>query len=595
MKNARSVSGFTRHATSGGSGEGRTRELRAAQFSKPKRQLEVLAVVALALVSMFFSLNAVFANGWSRSGNFGFGFDSSLRINDVDTPAAGDSLRIGDVVDLKSIPIDKRGYLFDSLFPPLDATITFRIIRAGVPRSVTLEARNSEAPWLDPGQIFSPVFYKYWISFWLRPLVAMLFVICGAAMVLVRPGAMTWGFYLYCLGVHPWMYEGPLEPFWLGVAVVLVAETLSALGWAGLVVFAARFPDDRAAGGWRYLERSALLVFAALLGLNLWAWSQVVTALPMPDLGLSYQIIIATLCASVFVALCVKLPYLKGPQRASLAWIIVGFGVGIIFGTYWQYIVPGFYQLILDRGHSIVQLLIKAVFPLSVAYAIIRYRALELGFFANRVLVYGFFGAAAAVLFAALEWLLTRLALSTFAISVGIALALALGMLLQTHHNRIVRLIDRFFLPKRYEAAVSLDRIRANVRRGAEASHESVTAEVAAALDLASVALFRRVDDGGFVRQASSGWGDGAVWHLLPNDELARLLNSGSKVVAMSELDSHDVTLPIAAARPLVALPVRRRGRVEGAILVGPHRNGSGVDRDEVRGLAALFNDVLAA
>ena len=142
---------------------------------------------------------------------------------------------------------------------------------------------------------------------------------------------------------------------------------------------------------------------------------------------------------------------------------------------------------------------------------------------------------------------------------------------------------------------VRRDRIRESVGRAAAATHEAVAAEVAEALDLASVAVFRRAEDGGFVRQAASGWAEGTAWHLLPDDALARMLVSGTKVVALPEFDAQGVTLPIAAARPLAAIPVRRRGRVEGAILVGPHRNGSGVDRDEMHGLAALFNDVLVA
>jgi hypothetical protein len=56
-----------------------------------------------------------------------------------------------------------------------------------------------------------------------------------------------------------------------------------------------------------------------------------------------------------------------------------------------------------------------------------------------------------------------------------------------------------------------------------------------------------------------------------------------------------DISLPAAAARPQAAIAVRRRDRIERAILIGSRRGGTTTfDGDGVRGLAAVFAETAA-
>ena len=149
-------------------------------------------------------------------------------------------------------------------------------------------------------------------------------------------------------------------------------------------------------------------------------------------------------------------------------------------------------------------------------------------------------------------------------------------------------------MPDRYAASIQLDRIRESVRGGARRTDERLASDVAEALGLASVAVFARTSDGGFLREVSCGWSDGYVWHVLPHDELFRKLMRGRGLVRISESDVRDISLPVAAARPQMAIPVRRRGRIERAILVGSRRSGKTLDADVLRGIAALFAEAAA-
>lgn len=218
-----------------------------------------------------------------------------------------------------------------------------------------------------------------------------------------------------------------------------------------------------------------------------------------------------------------------------------------------------------------------------------------IAFFANRLLV----AALLAAVLAGFLFVADRMIRAGFSsqLDIGIAVggALATGIAFQANYRRVVRLIDRAFLPKRYAATVALDRIRESLRERRTHFGERVADDVAHALGLKSVAVFARTDDGGFVRRTAFGWPGGTAWHLLPGEALTASLGSGAQVVPLSRSVDTDVALPEADARPCIAVTLRRRGRVQSAILLGPDREGGTPDADVVRGLAAVLGEMLVA
>jgi hypothetical protein len=217
--------------------------------------------------------------------------------------------------------------------------------------------------------------------------------------------------------------------------------------------------------------------------------------------------------------------------------------------------------------------------PLTAAYTVVRHQALNLGYFANRLLFLGMLATIVTLLIWTLDLLVSRhLANTRVEISIYLALALGAGSLIQTSRVRVVRAIDRVLFRQRYSAAVTLDRIRSIALFEGSVGAERVAVEIAQGLDLASLALFRR---------------SGTAWHLLPTDELARSLHGGGRQILLARETFDDVALPTASARPSVALPLKRAGRIEGAVLIGTRTSGAPLDRDEARGIADIFTQLV--
>jgi hypothetical protein len=296
--------------------------------------------------------------------------------------------------------------------------------------------------------------------------------------------------------------------------------------------------------------------------------------------------------ALVSVALFWKLLRTKGrsPWR-SFRWVAAGYGVGILLGWtggyYAQDVFPDL-SAWFDFGDDLVML----AFPLSVAYAVIRHRAFGLGYLANRILVSGAFFVGIVSTIVISIWTASH-ATSTFGVGFAMFVALLVGMTLRSSPAIVVRFVDRVFLRHRYEAAVSLDALR-DALRGSN-DPKRLTDEVATTLGLASLAVFTRVADGGFVRNAAFGWPPGSAWHLLPEEALTRTLDDDGSAIIRVPDDEDDLALPIDDARPRFALAVRRGERVERAIFVGPQRNGASLDRDAMRSLHGVFDEAIFA
>ena len=238
----------------------------------------------------------------------------------------------------------------------------------------------------------------------------------------------------------------------------------------------------------------------------------------------------------------------------------------------------------------------KVGIPLTVAYAVIRHQALNAGFIANRTLVYGLFLCAGFAAFALLDLLATkRFAHNQFEIGLDLAIALAVGLSFQFIHPRTIRLIDRVFLPDRYHTAIALDQLRSTLLRlrgQSDAPNRAVEA-VAKELMLSSLAIFKKVADGGFVRLASAGWPKGSAWHLFAGDPVAQSFGSSRRVRVVAEAAAEELKMPL-AARPSAGMSLSPQTTGESLLLVGVHANGRRPDRDEVRGIASLLREFMA-
>ena len=104
----------------------------------------------------------------------------------------------------------------------------------------------------------------------LDQIAGVLVVVAAAWLVWTRPGAMSWGFFLYVM----WFNPGQVFAFYAILekwpAVLLLQNALTAVagaaGYIGLILFVLRAPNNSPDPKWRWLER-ALPFIGVLLAL----------------------------------------------------------------------------------------------------------------------------------------------------------------------------------------------------------------------------------------------------------------------------------------------------------------------------------------
>ena len=532
-----------------------------------------LAVLILSLASSYGILYHI-SSIWRPEGLFRIGIDPATAIvDDVDASGAAQGIRLGDHVDLAAMPFRERGYLYADTVYPVGLKMSVHVARNGRGRAATFRTTKATELHTLENNVLT----------WSGSIVAMAFIATGVILVWNRPSVMLWGLAVYLIRTHDFDI-GPFPSPAIAALVIFGYAFISALGFPGLIVFAARFPDGCAIKATKFWDIAAAGIFIFQMSTLIYGYIPLFTARPIQALP-DFEYVYAAISVALFIQLCIRL-HKRKRSRTGSGWIVAGFAFGIIIGrtlfgvlnieSYWA---------------SYVQLLFMSAMPASVAYCVIRHRVFGLGNLANRSLVYAALAIVAASIFLIGDWQSTYTVSTTLGIGIAMFVALMIGIVFQAQRGRAIRFVDRIFLPQRYEVGVSLDRIREQLRGTNDPKR--VAGEVAATLGLASVAVFERSSDGGFVRDAAYGWPDGTAWHLLPGESLTHSLDDGATVIALPDELSGDYAFPTAQARPLVALTIRRGGCVERVVLVGPYRDGARLDRDAIRSMHGVFNDAI--
>ncbi len=457
----------------------------------------------------------------------------------------------------------------------------------GPPRAIILVAEYYEFTASDIAEFFP------WI------IVGLVFVVVGSILVLLRPSTMTWAFFLYCIAAPPGFMLGFVGSRWLVFATGVFVNVLQALGFAAFLVFCARVPNDRAIGRWRYVEWvAAPFVFVSLLLCSVVIELSIAGVLHADVIAgqIPGAILAATYVVGV-LALIATFCRERG-DRSRVAWIIAGFTIGLGARVATNLIDPGnhIYTGQSNEAPDWLPLVsaLEVAIPLTVAYAVMRHRALNIGFVANRTLVYGLFLCVGFAAFTVLDLLATkRFAHNQFEIGLDIAVALAIGLSFEFVHPRAIRLIDRVFLPERYRAAIALDKLRATlglIRNQNDAANHAVKA-VTQELALSSLAIFKKTPDGGFVRFAAAGWPKGSTWHIFAGDPLVQSFGSSRRVKLIDKGATEQLKIPLEPGRPSVGMSLSPQTPGESLLLVGAHVSGRRPDGDEVRGVASLLRE----
>ena len=384
-----------------------------------------------------------------------------------------------------------------------------------------------------------------------------LFIIIAAALAYLRPSWLTWSFYLYAIGVASNSIlvfshvSDAAMPFYSTAMTIVVCGGLS------MIVFAMLFP--RTVPGATVRRALPLLAGIAIVWIGFNAVfgydAQFHTALRGSTSGLRLALNVnLTLPAVAYaVAVCAfLLNYMHAAEteRKRLQWVALGFVCGF-GGAAWLDVM----EVLLQFSNGELPLwainLLQAMnicIPVSVAYAIMKHRVIDVRFFVSRALVYGLITTVAVAILALLDWAVAkRLEETRLGLVVEIAGALAIGLGIHRMHSWIDKIVDRFVFRSVHEAQQHLERI-ADAMMFARSTHaidEMLADETSRALCLESVAVIRDFD---------------------PDDSLALQLHAGRITLEHGDF---------------LAMPLLVRHQLIGYVLFSHHENGAAIDPNE--------------
>ncbi len=365
----------------------------------------------------------------------------------ADTPRAGALLHRGDLVDLGSLSNLQRYRLRSA---PYGYQIPVRVRRGGGELSLRLTAK------------FPPQIPVDWIE------ILTDFIWIGLATIIAarKPNAMTVSFLAFTAFLLPY---GPLLTFFgflndaaFTVAAYVIPPLIATFPNFFLAAFAVRFPSGLTKP-WR---RSVSIAIYAAMAIVL-----ISDAILLPQLTASWdwynELALAeiwVMAAGVFAIAIASYVQATGAERPRIGLVLAGLTISIgattLFDTY-TIVLPNV------TTNTIVDILriVSLALPLSVAYAVLRYRVIDIGFALNRTAAYGITSVVLIAMFAALEWAAERFITTTNHIEsalIDLAIVMIVVFSFRFVHLRVDRAVDNLLFRKRHEDEAALHRFEEN-------------------------------------------------------------------------------------------------------------------------------------
>jgi hypothetical protein len=515
---------------------------------------------------------------------FGYRIDYFGFITDIEpgSPAAKAGIRERDRLDILSTPREHiaAAYLGGTIVPR--ERVAMALQRDGKSQLLSLTADLPEPPYTRPLVLA-------------RELAGLVFVFVGAMLVLLRPGPMTWGFYLFCCGFNPApsaVFQ-TTAPLGLVGANQVASTALMFAGMIGLDVFALRFPSGEARN-WRSItERICIACIVPLAALAIWATLQFLLFNSTREVGFAWGFGLAGSVLMAVAALFATYYSASGADRSRLRWVVFGSSVALLAFCIDFFTGGGTpYYVRAPLETSLICM------PLAIAYAVIRHRVIDINFVISRALVYGILTTLIVGVFALLDWVMHKVLEQTkVTLAAEIVAALSLGFWMNGLHRRINQFIDSTLFRQRYLAARRLARAAVSLPHAASVSavDEMLVGEPFDALRLASAAIFRTRNGAEFAREAAVNWPDGTAQRLDPSEQLVMLLHGEHGPLRLADIRWPRPDLPHGVEEPMLAVPVLVRDRLIAIALYGAHRNGEALDPDEVASIDRLAGGAAAA
>lgn len=534
-------------------------------------------LLTLCLGTIVVNAVSYFSGGIEASSALGFQVSRTqdpavVRVDAVDAGGAAESsgLRAGDLINVRELAPEERYRLLTGVYPHEE--ITLYVSRGGENVPVHYVAGNPPVlrwdVWLSCLGAFWILAFAVFIG-WRRAALPEARVLC-VLLVLTQLSA--------ALAPGSWIGPSPL-------ADAIAAGVSIAASWI-FVALLATFASlvARPMSGWRttltalaYASAGGLALFEIERLIALWNGSLPwVAQTSGPDWNMPYAavpFIFAVACAWASVAAA------RGAERSRATWIVAP--LTILFVTQaLEYVIPGLWPnaqhgsaLIIGYAFANVGVFLA---PLGMTYALFNRRLLDIGFALNRVAIFSGVSVIVVGAFMLVEWALgswLQQQSHTTSLIVGAAVALLLGFSIRFVHDRVEHVLDRVFFRKRHEDEEAIRRFG---REAAFITDPRLIVE-------RTVEVLERHADASFARLALSN-GNGKYAEVSENDPaLVSLRTSHRKV------DLHGIDTKFAGE---FAYPMVSRGRLIGALVLGPKRSQESYAPDESDAIEDLAHHV---
>jgi hypothetical protein len=537
-------------------------------------------------------------------GSFGLSVDNDGIVTNVvapfesaaDSPAAAAGIVPGDRIDLKAmrcIPpgtprctslVAVLGGLggMQAALPQRHITMTIDPSSGGPPKTVMLES------------VLAPLNFAERVVLFADTVVGVVVIIIAFWLVWRRPGWMTWGLFLYVIWINPgqtFTYYALLQRSPIAVFAQELAEALArGAAYAGLVIFALRFPDDRTEPRWQKVQWAAPLIAVIMTGLTLAGFFNMF-GFPTERITEVSFLTGYVVDAAVLLILLARRRTLPPQEEQRMRWVIWGCAIGL----------PTFILAEICQSSD----LIRQLWGTTPSQAFI-----GLLYLPNGVLAY--FSSQAVW-----QHRVVSVSIPLRHGTIITALTLAVGVPIIEIHERLTEVGESLRLPgwiwplvvapvvlllmnRLHEIGVKLvDRVfnrqfHSARRRLEDASEAIVHAKTLAEIDgllvesavhtlcLSSGAVFRREGNVLCRLQDTKGWNDSMKKELRPESDavVLRSLEVGAPIRLSPGW--YSLELPAGVEAPCLAVPVRSEiSEATAVALFGPHETGNDIDEDE--------------
>jgi hypothetical protein len=514
----------------------------------------------------------------------------------AESPAVAVGIVPGDRIDLKAmrcVPLDSprcRSLLSvlgglggkQIVLPGREIELVIAPADGGATRLVRMQAARSERGWGERLVLLADT------------IVGIIVILAAFRLVWIRPGKITWGFFLYAIWFNPgqtYAYYALLQQWPVAIFVQEIAEALAhGAGFAGLLIFALRFPTDAPTPRWVRFEWIAPILGAAITLLWLASFANAfgvgTETLTSTAFLLGYAI-----DAAVLLILLRRRRSLLAQDQQRMLWVIWGCAIGLssfIFAEIAQSTSLLQHELRLSPPTAVIGLiyLLNGVLAYFVSVAVLHRRVISVAIPLRYGTILSVLTLAVAIPIVNLHELLSHYQAS-FQVPEWIWLLVVAPIalvLLQRLHEIGIHVVDRL-LNRRFHAARQQLKDAGAVMlkaRGFEEIDRLVVDTPVQALKLSSGAVFRK-EDKLFQREHSVAWEHSAL-HALRREEDAAIFRSIDTCapVRLSENTWTEPSLETDLTAPCLAMPICSASLGAVAIvLFGPHRNGNDIDKDE--------------